>query len=129
MKWFVTDAQLAEMCREATRIAESYTEARIAVVVARAEAEIQRLREDRNAELARLADPDAPFRAHLLDLVATLRRDVVHERQRAEVAIDVCRETHESIRGVTLPPRDDRLPREFPGSEEQALAGLNLDGM
>jgi len=129
MKWFVTDAQLAAMRLELyEEISRDYQRA-AAAIRERHDAEIQRLREDRTAELARLADPDAPFRAHLLDLVATLRRDVVHERQRAEVAIDVCRETHESIRGVTLPPRDDRLPREFPGSEEQALAGLNLDGM
>jgi hypothetical protein len=129
MKWFVTDAQLAALRAELSQQAHYAALTTIDTLRADHAQEIQRLREDRAMELARLADPTAPFLAHLKDLVATLRRDVVHERQRAEVAIDVCREAHEQIRGVTLPPRDDRTPREFPASEESALAGLNIDGM
>jgi len=128
MKWFVTDAQLAAMCGEATRIAESYTAARIAVVVERAEAEIARLRADRDAELSRVGDPQGPLVQHYRDEVAYWRGQFQHERQRAEVAIDQCRVTHQAIGPVSLPPREDRLPREFPASEEQALSALDALG-
>jgi hypothetical protein len=87
MHWFVTDAQLDAMM-DATVSACAAT---VAAMSARHEAEVARLRDDRREELTRLADPHAPFLAHLTELVAILRRDVVHERQRAEVAIDQCR--------------------------------------
>ena len=129
MKWFVTDAQLAAMRAE---IADAHLTVYQAVLAREWEghgAEIQRLREDRAAELARVADPSAAYVEHLRAEVAFWRLQFAHERQRAEVSIDQCRVTHQSIGPATLPPREDRLPREFPASEEQALASLNIDGL
>jgi hypothetical protein len=125
MKWFVTDAQLDAMmdatvsaCAATVAALSARHEAEVARLrddrreeqarlVERHELEVARLRNDRGAELDRLADPHAPFLAHLTELVAILRRDVVHERQRAEVAIDQCRAMHQSIGPVTLPPRPE----------------------
>ena len=134
MKWCVTDAQLARIS-DAIRdeISTAHLQACQATVEAlteRHDAEIARLREDRREELTRLADPHAPFLAHLTELVAILRRDVVHERQRAEVAIDQCRATHLGIGPVTLPPRPEmtaEMPREFT-DPELAMMG-NPDGL
>ena len=125
MKWFVTDAQLAQMRGDI----EANLRNAFAVWYAGREAEIQRLREDRAAELARMVDPQGPFVQHLRDEVEFWRMQFRHERQRSEIALDQCRITHQGIGPVSAPPREERLPSQFPASEESALASLNMDGM
>jgi len=129
MKWFVTDAQLAALRAEIADAHLMAYQAALAREREHQEAEIQRLREDRAMELARLTDPQGPLVQHYEREVTFWRRQFLSERQRAEIAIDQCRITHQQIGPVTLPPREDRLPREFPASEEQALASLNIDGL
>jgi len=129
MKWFVTDAQLAAMRMQVGNQVWELARSDADRVRRQYDAEIQRVREDRAAELARVADPSAAYVEHLRAEVAFWRLQFAHERQRAEVSIDQCRVTHQSIGPATLPPREDRLPREFPQSEEQALASLNIDGL
>ena len=129
MQWFVTDAQLAAMRAEIADAHLTACQAALAREREHQEAEIQRLREDRAAELARLTDPQGPLVQHYEREVTFWRRQFLSERQRADIAIDQCRITHQQIGPVTLPPREDRLPREFPPSEEQALASLNIDGL
>lgn len=51
-------------------------------------------------------DPRAEFIAHLKAEVDYWRDQFQHERQRAEVAIDQCRATHQGIGPVSLPPRN-----------------------
>ena len=128
MQWFVTDAQLAEIRWAVARFEREMSQQEMALVQVRHDAEIQRLREDRAMELARLADPHAPFLAHLLEQIALLRRDLLAERQRAEIAIDQCRVTHQQIGPVTMPPREDRAPREL-GAAFGAAAEAELAAM
>jgi len=128
MRWFVTDAQLAAMRMDAALVLRAQLKDEMHSVRAAHDAEIQRLREDRAMELARLADPHAPFLAHLLEQLALLRRDVLAERQRAEIAIDQCRVTHQQIGPVTMPPREDRAPREL-GAAFGAAAEAELAAM
>ena len=124
MKWCLTEAQLAALRWEAEARAREYLAEASAQLTDRHDREIERVRIDHLAALDRLADPSAPFLAHLLELVAILRRDVVAERQRAEVAIDQCRATHLGIGPVTLPPRPEMtaaMPREFTDPELAAM--------
>ena len=129
MKWFVTDAQLAQLRITAELTVRATCNDEVHRVREMYDAEIQRLREDRAAEVARLTDPQGPLVQHYEREVTFWRRQFLSERQRADIAIDQCRITHQQIGPVTLPPREDRLPREFPASEEQALASLNIDGL
>lgn len=69
--------------------------------------EMDRVRADRAAELARVVDPSGPFVAHLTAEVAFWRAQFQHERQRAEVAIDRCRSEHQASGPVALPPREN----------------------
>jgi hypothetical protein len=140
MKWFVTDAQLVAIRREAEdlfqAIADTAAEghaAEIERLTARFDAERALWRTDREAELARLADPSADFVAHLKDEIAFARHQVLHERQRAEVAIDQCRVTHQGIGPVSLPLRDDAVthtgtPADIFRDPELAAMGL-ADGL
>ena len=85
MKWFVTDAQLAamrlavgnqvwELARsDADRVRRQY------------DAEIQRLREDRAMELARLTDPQGPLVQHYEREVTFWRRQFLSERAHGTV--------------------------------------------
>jgi vacuolar-type H+-ATPase subunit I/STV1 len=111
MKWFVTDAQLAALRLAAEQSALATHAAMSEHDAERYEAELARLRDDRREELARLADPQGPFVQHLRDEVAYWRHGYERERQRAEVAIDQCRVTHQGLGPVSLPPREDRPPR------------------
>ncbi len=105
MKLFVTDAQLAGIVAEAEgRLRDTFT-AWYAELQKGPQAEIDRLREDRREELARLVDPQAPFIAHLRDEVAFWRLQFLKERQRAEIAIDACRVQHQGVPPVALPLR------------------------
>jgi len=110
MHWFVTDAQLAALHLEAARNVDQSYQNIVAALTARHDAEIQRLREDRAMELARVADPQGPFVAHLVAEVAFWRLQFQHERQRSEIALDQCRVTHQNIGPVSMPPREDRPP-------------------
>jgi hypothetical protein len=94
MKLFVTDAQMAAL-RDA-----AYAAAQMDMRAHRQhyESEIARLREDRTAELARLADPQGPFVAHLIAEVAHWR--LLH----ADISVDQ-RLAERGLGPVTLPPR------------------------
>jgi hypothetical protein len=140
MKFFVTDAQLAalrldiyeELVRQFTITLAAERDrygAEIRRNGAASDSEIQRLREDRREELTRLTDPQGPLVQHYEREVTFWRRQFLAERQRTDIAVDQCRVTHQNIGPVTLPPREDRLPREFPATDEQALASLNIDGL
>jgi hypothetical protein len=131
MKWFVTDAQLAAMRQEIAEDMRDALQTALDASVKRYDAEILRLREDREKELARLVDPQAPFIADLREQVAYWRRQFQHERQRAEIAIDQCRVTHAQVGPVTLPLREEgaRDPMAlFQTNPELAMMG-STDGV
>ena len=132
MKWFVTDAQLAQMRLAIEQQALRIIDERAAADLARHDAEIARLREDREKELARVTDPSGPLVTHYREEVAFWRKQFLAERQRADVALDQCRVTHQGIGPVSLPPREDRLPREmetlFQTNPELAAMG-STDGV
>ena len=102
MRWFVRDTEFARMEQ-------------------RHRDELTLLREDRERELARMVDPQGPFVAHLKSEVAFWRLQFAHERQRAEVAIDQCRATHQGIGPVSLPLRDETAP------PQTGMAGIFSD--
>jgi hypothetical protein len=115
MRWFVTRAQEAEIREEATSAAS-----------AAAGLHYQQMREDRAAEVARLTDPQGPFVAHLRGEVEFWRAQFLHERNRADLAIDQCRVTHQAIGPITLPPRE---ATERPGPDifaDPELAAMGL---
>jgi hypothetical protein len=99
----------------------------LATAAARFDAELARLRTDHAETLARIVDPQGPFVAHLRDEVAYWRVQALHERQRSEVAIDVCRTMHAQIGPVSLPLRDEHAPRDtqsiFQSNPELAMMG------
>lgn len=128
MRWFVTDAQLTQIRVLAEVTGRAQVQDAEYRVREQYEAEIARLRADRAAELARITDPQGPLVQHYREEVAFWRKQFLAERQRADIALDQCRVTHQNIGPVTLPPREDRLPREFPHSEEQALSALDALG-
>jgi len=132
MKWFVTDAQLAQMRLAIEQQALRIIDERAAADHARHMGEIARLREDREKELARLVDPTGPLVAHYREEVTFWRKQFLAERQRADIALDQCRVTHQGIGPVSLPPREDRLPREmetlFQTNPELAAMG-STDGV
>jgi len=132
MKWFVTDAQLAQMRLAIEQQALRIIDERADADLARHDAEIARLREDREKELARLVDPSGPLVTHYREEVTFWRKQFLAERQRADVALDQCRVTHQGIGPVSLPPREDRLPREmetlFQTNPELAAMG-STDGV
>jgi len=132
MKWFVTDAQLAQMRESFTDMVHREIALTIETMRARHDAEIARLREDREKELARVTDPSGPLVTHYRDEVAFWRKQFLAERQRADIALDQCRVTHQGIGPVSLPPREDRLPREmetlFQTNPELAAMG-STDGV
>jgi len=132
MKWFVTDAQLAAMHLEhAARHADAW-EREWERLKTLHDAEVRRLRDDRATELARMTDPQGPLVTHYREEVAFWRKQFLAERQRADVALDQCRVTHQGIGPVSLPPREDRLPREmetlFQTNPELAAMG-STDGV
>jgi len=132
MKWFVTDAQLAQMRLEIAEEMRAALQTALDASVTRYDAEIARLREDREKELARLVDPSGPLVTHAREEVTFWRKQFLAERQRADVALDQCRVTHQGIGPVSLPPREDRLPREmetlFQTNPELAAMG-STDGV
>lgn len=122
MKWFVTDGKLEAMWREISHTLRNEVEATLR---ARHDAEIQRLRDDRAAELARVADPAQPFVTHLREEVAFWRLLYTAERQRNDVSVDQRLAEHR-LGAITLPPRPLTPESPMPGSLEELLRSTEL---
>lgn len=133
MRWFVTEAQLAALRAAIRDEVTGLVWQQWNATQASHDAEIERLRADRAAEVARMTDPQGPFVQHLRDEVAFWRHQFLHERQRTEVAMDQCRVTHQSIGPVSLPLREDAVkatgtPLDIFRDPELAAMGL-ADGL
>ncbi len=124
MKLCVTDAQLAALRLEMSQQALALYQAAAEQDHRRLRGEIDRLREDRAAELARLADPAAPFVAHLQAEVAHWRMLFQAEKQRADLSVDQ-RLGERGLGPVTLPTRP-LAPAAMPQTLEELLRNTEL---
>jgi hypothetical protein len=126
MKWFVTDAQLAALRLQAHHEV-------LATYGLRFDAELMRLRSDHESQLARITDPQGPFVTHLREEIDFWRHQFLIERQRADIALDQCRVTHQGIGPVSLPLRESPVthtgtPADMFRDPELAAMGL-ADGL
>jgi hypothetical protein len=113
MKLFVTDAQLAQMRYGFA----DYERARF-------DAALDRLRADRDAEVARLRDPSAAFVAHLQAEVEFWRLLYTAERQRNDTATDQ-RLAERGLGGITGPTRP-LAPERMPSTLEELIRSTEL---
>ncbi len=124
MKLFVTAAQEAAWRLEMEQAALQKYLVMAEHDHARLRGEIERLREDRREELARLADPAAPFVAHLQAEVAHWRMLFQAEKQRADLSVDQ-RLAERGLGPVTLPTRPLQ-PEAMPQTLEELLRNTEL---
>jgi hypothetical protein len=118
MKFLVTDAQLAAMRLVAATAVRADYMGMLNAQAARFDGELLRLRLDREQELARVADPQAPFVAHLQAEVEFWRVLYTAERQRNDVSTDQ-RLAERGLGGITGPTRP--LAADMPSTLDELL--------